>query len=184
MSVLASITVFAAEFEAPNKILPETKEIVFGGLAFLIVLFILWKYAWPAIVTMMKDRTSRIQRQLDEAERAQSDAKAQAADIRARKGDIEAERARILAEADDSATRLLAEGRTRLEEEVAELHARADADIASSTSRMSSELQAEVGALAAGAAEKVVTEQLDEATVQRLVEEFIAHVGRGEDGDK
>jgi F-type H+-transporting ATPase subunit b len=183
VSVFATLVLAATEeeqkFEAHSPIFPETKEIIFGGAAFLIVAYFLWKFAVPAIKGMLEARTERIQRELDAAAKAETDSEAQAADIRSKLGDIDAERARMLSEADSTAERVLTEGRTRLDEEVAELKERADAEIASAGTRVASELEAEVGTMAGDAAERIVVRQLDDAQVQRLVEDFIASVGNG-----
>jgi F-type H+-transporting ATPase subunit b len=126
MNVLATALLAAVEeeehstFEAHSPLLPETLEIIWGGLAFLIVAFFLWKFAGPAIKKMMVARTERIQRELDNAARAKSEADAAAADIRTKLGDIDGERARLLAEADSTSDRVLVEGRARLDQESAE----------------------------------------------------------------
>ena len=184
--MLAGLLTFAQEtstteetFHAHSALWPETLEIIWGGTAFLVVAFMLWKYAVPAMKKGMQARSDRIQRELDNAAKAKADADAQAADIRARLGDIDAERARMLADADQTATRVLSEGRSRLEAEVVDLQAKTDADLAMAGSRFAGEVQGQVGQLAAGAAEKLVAEQLDDATVQRLIEEFIANIGSG-----
>ena len=53
---LMQVAVAAEEVKAKNPILPETKEIVWGGLAFIIVFTLLaWK-AWPAIKKSLQDR--------------------------------------------------------------------------------------------------------------------------------
>jgi F-type H+-transporting ATPase subunit b len=182
MNVLASIVVFAQAseetFHAHSPLWPETLEIIWGGTAFLVVAFMLWKFAVPAMKKGMAARSERIQRELDNAAKAKADADAQAADISTRLGDIDAERARLLAEADQTAARVLSEGRDRLETEVAELQAKTDADLAAAGSRLAGEVESQVGQMAADATERLVTRQLDDATVQRLVEEFIAKVGR------
>lgn len=165
------------EFEAHNPWLPETKEIVFGSLAFLIVLFGLVKFAGPVVRKGLAARTDRIGRELTDAASARTEAERRAGQIRAAKGDIEAERGRILAESDAAAERLLVEGRARLDDEVAELEARAEAEIAGAGGRISSELQAQVATLSLHTAERVVTAQLDEATQADLIERFIARVG-------
>jgi F-type H+-transporting ATPase subunit b len=184
VNVLANLAVLAATtteehqaFEAHNPLLPETLEIIWGGTAFLVVAFLLWKFAVPAIKSGMAARSERIQRELDNAAKAHADADAEATEIRTKLGDIDAERARMLADADQTAERLLVEGRNRLEAEEAELRAKADADIAGAGSRVASELEGQVGQMAAAATEQLVTNQLDDATVQRLVEDFIARVG-------
>jgi F-type H+-transporting ATPase subunit b len=161
-----------------NPILPEGSEILWGTLSFLVVAFLLWKFAWPQITQMMADRTARIQAQLDEAATAKADADAAAISIREAKGDIASERDRLLSEADAQAARLLADGRVRLEQEVADLLAKADAEIESSRGRLLGEVQAEVAETAAQATERLVEEELaDDASQQRLIEEFISRVG-------
>ena len=182
--MLAWLFVLAQEaetetFHAHSPLWPETLEIIWGGAAFLVVAFMLWKYAVPAMKTGMQARSDRIQRELDNAAKAKADADAQAADIRTRLGDIDAERARMLADADETAARVLTEGRTRLEAELVDLQAKTDADLAMAGSRLAGEVEGQVGQMAAGAAEKLVAEHLDDATVQRLIEEFIADIGSG-----
>lgn len=163
--------------QTPSKFWPEGYEIWFGGIASIAIFALLFWKAGPLVKKAMANRTSRVQAELDAARQDEEDAVAEAARIRQAKGDIEAERARIIAEADERAEALLAEGRVRLEREVAELNAKADADIASAGSRYLDELRGEIARLSASAADRVVEESLDDATQQRFVEEFIANVG-------
>lgn len=157
---------------------PEGYEIWFGSIASIIVFALLiWK-AGPIVKKAMTNRTERVQYELDSASQAEADAGAEAERIRAAKGDIEAERARLLADADQRATALLADGRDRLERDVAEMETKARADIASAGSRTTDELRSEIARSAARTAELVVERSLDDEEQQRLVEEFIADVGR------
>src|SRR4029450_6048297 len=80
-------------------------------------------------------------------------------------------------QATDRAVALLADGRARLDAEVTELEAKADADIVLLGSRTVDEMRAEVARLSPLAAERLVEDSLDDATQQRLIEEFIAEVG-------
>jgi len=156
---------------------PEQAELIYGTIASLIVFFLLWKYGRKPAAAMMAGRTSRIQEELDDATQARADADAEAARIRQALGDIQAERRRLLADADAQAENLLRDGRSRLDAEVVELDAKADADITASAGRMSDELRNEIARLASRAADQVVEQSLDDATQQRLVEDFIAKVG-------
>jgi len=54
--------------KAPSPILPETNEIVWGGLAFVVLLLVMWKYALPPVRNMMKQREDRIRDDLERAE--------------------------------------------------------------------------------------------------------------------
>lgn len=158
-------------------LLPETAEIIWGGLASLIIFALLVKFAGPMIKKGLADRTARIQKELDEAAAAKAAAAAEAGQIRQAKGDIGAERARLLADAEGQAQAVLEDGRVRLEQELRDIEAKALADIAAMRSRSGDELRAEIARLSNAAVDHVVTGSLDDATHQELIESFIARVG-------
>ncbi|HNJ97859.1 MAG TPA: hypothetical protein PLV13_07020 [Ilumatobacteraceae bacterium] len=191
MSVLGIIATHAGHLIAGEEIvldkdghvtthswlLPETAEIIYGGIASLLIFFALYKFGGPAIKKGMAARTERIQKELDAAAADQASAADEATQIRQAKGDIEGERARILADAKAQADAVLADGRARLAQEVADLEAKAVADIAAAQGRVGDELRAEIARLSAAAVDHVVTGSLDDATHQELIEHFIARVG-------
>lgn len=158
-------------------LLPETAEIIYGGIAALIIFAALYKFALPAAKKGLAARTERIQKELDNAAGTRAAAEAEAANIRKAVGDISSERARLLAEADQQAAALLSEGRARIAAEVADLEAKADADIAASRSRSSDELRAQIAQIASVAAQNAVSATLSDGTKQELIEGFISSVG-------
>ena len=159
--------------------LPETAEIIFGGLASLLIFFALAKFGGPLVKKAMADRTERIQKELDAAAADKAAASTEAAQIRQAKGDIAAERARIIGEAEAQAAAVLEDGRARLRAEAADLEAKADSEIAAAGSRVGDELTAEISRLSCAAVDHVVTGSLDESTHQELIENFINRVGVG-----
>jgi F-type H+-transporting ATPase subunit b len=165
--------------QTPSKFWPEGYEMLFGIPASLLVFFLLWKFAGPAVKKGMAARTAKVQAELDAGEAARVAAEAEAAEIRKAKGDIGAERERLLAEAEAQAAAVLEDGRARLAQELAELEARAEADIAAAAARLGDELRAEIARLSIAAVDHVVTGSLDDATQQELIESFIAAVGAG-----
>ncbi len=60
--------------DAPSPIIPETKEIVWGSISFLAVLFLMMKFAYPALKKSMDARTEKIRGNLDDAERVKDEA--------------------------------------------------------------------------------------------------------------
>lgn len=162
-----------------SSLLPETAELIYGGIASVIVIAALVKFAGPAVKKAMAARTETIQGELDASVTAKSDADAEAGRIRQALGDIQGERQRLLAEADAQAEAVLGDGRARLEAEVAEMEAKADADIATAAGRSSDELRTEIARRAATAADRVVADTLDAAAQQRLIDDFIQKVGAG-----
>ncbi|MBI4935610.1 MAG: hypothetical protein HY828_17145 [Actinobacteria bacterium] len=158
-------------------LLPETAEIIWGGLASLILFYALYKFGWPQMKKFFNGRTARIQGELDAAAADKESAAAEAVGIRQAKGDIAAERARIMADAATQAENILTDGRARLVTEVAELEARSQAEIAAARGRVGDELRAEISRLSSAAVDHVVSGSLDDATQQELIENFIARVG-------
>jgi F-type H+-transporting ATPase subunit b len=162
--------------EAPNPILPATNELVWGSLSFAVLLFLLYKYAYPQVKKMMDDRTERIRTDLQEAETAKAEAQGVLDEYKAQLNDARAEGGRIIEEARQAADRIKRDQEARLQAEVAELRARAVADIESAKTQAVSDLRDEVAQLAIGAAETVVQHNLDEATQTQLIEDYINQV--------
>lgn len=176
MSLLSSILA-ADPAETHHWLLPETAEIIYGGLASVLVIGALGKFALPMLKKSLDARTERIQKELDASQGDLAAAEQDAASIRQALGDIDAERTRLLNEAKAQAEAMLADGRARLATEIVELEARAAADIATAAARGSDELRAEMARVSAVAVEVVVPSVLDDQTHQTLIENFIAKVG-------
>ena len=170
---------FAEEAAGGADILiPKMAEFIPALIAFLIILIVLAKMAWPQILATMEEREKRIADSLDEAERTRqkaiadrkasddivTDARRQAAEIvLAARQDAEAERSRILAAAHAEAEDILAKAHTSAEEERRSIYADAAASIAD---------------LSVSVASKIVAKTLDEDGEQRrLIERYIEEAG-------
>jgi len=163
--------------ETHHWLLPKTAEIIYGGLASVIVFGALGKFALPLAKKALTDRTARIQNEIDSARSARAQAEAEASRIRVALGDIAAERARLLAEADQQAAAVLADGRARVAAEMTDMESKAMSDIAAARGRAGDELRAEITRLAASATERVVASAIDDRSRQDLIEGFITKVG-------
>ena len=175
--MIALVHLAVERLQTKHSWLPEWYEIVFGGLAFLVVATLLWKLAIPQLAKALKARTERIGREFEQARDDREQAARDAADIRAQLGDVASTQARIIAEADETATRMLIDGRERLQAEIAELERAADADIASTRNRLTADVRSAVAEWAAKATDEVVARSLDGAARSRLVEDAIALIG-------
>jgi F-type H+-transporting ATPase subunit b len=143
-------------------------------LVFLILLALLWRLAWPAILKSVEERERRIQAQLDEAERARIEAarlleererglaaaRAEAQEIVTKaRGLAEKERATLLAKARQEYEQLLARARTEIEAE------KEKALVA---------LRREAVELSIAAASRLIEARLDTEANRRLVMEYLA----------
>lgn len=169
--------------ESPNVLLPETNEIIWGGIGFLVVLFFMSKFGFPAAKKAMTDRTAKIQADLDAAEQAKADAEAVKADYQSKVSDAKTEAAQIIEEARQSADQLRADQQARLNEELVAARAQAQTDIDAAKGQAMSELRGEVATIAIGAAESVVGANLDRDAQTRLVEDYINRVQAAPSGN-
>src|SRR5207249_8720504 len=60
--------------KAPSPILPATNELIWGAISFVILFYLLAKFAYPGLKKGMDERAEKIRTGLDDAERAKSDA--------------------------------------------------------------------------------------------------------------
>ena len=163
--------------KAPNPLLPETHEIVWGTFGFVVVLLGMWKFALPAMKTTLDARADRIKSDLDAAEAQKSEAEGILSEYRTQLADARNESSRIIEEARQTADELKRELQARAEADIAEMRTRAAADIEAAKVQAIADLRGEVTALAIGAAEQVVERNLDRDTNVALIESYINQVG-------
>ena len=165
--------------KAPNPILPAANELVWGTLSFVILFYLLVRFAFPPVKKMMEERTNRIRRDLDEGERVRSEAEAILADYQRQLADARGEANRVIEESRQTAERLRADLVQRAEAEVADLRRRSEEDIRAAQQQALADLQASVKGLVIELAEKVVERNLDRETNMALIEGYISQVGSG-----
>lgn len=163
--------------ESPSPILPAKDEIIFGGLAFVILFILMAKVAYPGIKKGLEDRAQRIRQNLDDAERVRAEAQGVLEDYQRQVGDAKAEAARIIDEARQTAEQLRRDLMARAEAEAAEVRTRSQDDVLAAQDRAVADLRGQVATLAIGLAEKVVERNLDRDTNVALINSYIDQVG-------
>ena len=179
MPVLALVLQAAAEGsqQAKNPILPEANEIIWGSLAFIVLLFFMWKFAFPAVTKMMNDRTERIRANLDNAEKVKTEAQSILDDYQRQLADAKNEANRIIEEARKTADSLRKDIQAKAEQEAQNTIARAQEEIRGERDRVFQELKAQVGELSLALAGRMVGESLDRDRHLRLVDDYIRELG-------
>lgn len=177
MNAIAVVLAAEGHHEPNGFMISDWNEMIWNALAFLIVVYLLVKFAGPAVTKAVKARTQRIEHELQAAEATRAEAQAASQRVSASVGGAEAEAARIVAEARESAEAMRVQLRERADQEAADLRTRARADIESSRAQAIADLREEVSQLALGAAENVVRRNLDASTQDALVENYINQVG-------
>jgi F-type H+-transporting ATPase subunit b len=162
--------------EAPSPILPATNELIWGAISFTVLLVLMAKFALPGIRNLMEQRTERIRKDLDDADRAKADAVGIREEYAKQLADAKAESARIIEEARQSADSVRKDLIQRAEQEAAELRQRNAEQLETERGRIMSDLQGQVASLAIELAEKVVEANLDRDAQNRLIESYITSV--------
>ena len=163
--------------EAPNPILPEANEIIWGSLAFIVLFVVMWKFALPSVRSMMETREERIRSDLERAESARTEAESTLVDYQRQLADARAEAGRIIDEARQAADQVRRDLLARADEDAAVLRARAEDDIRTATERAMAELRTRVSDLSIGLAERIVERSLDRDTQRALIDSYIDQVG-------
>jgi F-type H+-transporting ATPase subunit b len=143
-------------------------------LNFLVVLYLLNRFGFKPLLSLMDERAARIKKGLEDAEAAERDralaqSEREAAVAEARK-EAQAMIARANKIAEDTRTEILGEART----EAGKLVERAREEITAEKEKALAELRGQVADLALDAAGKLVKSQMSSQTQRRLVEEVLA----------
>jgi len=181
---LSTVLLAAEEAEETGNIglvLPEPYELVAGIIAFGIVFFFVWKWAFPAIDKMLEDRQRAIKGQMEDAEAAKAEAQSLLDDYRKQLAEAKAEAAGIINEAREAAEAMKADILAKAQTESAAIGTKARADAATERDRALASARVEVANLSIDLAERVVGENLDRAAQLGLVERYLADLERMSD---
>ncbi len=163
--------------QSPSPVMPALPELLWGGIAFLIVFIGLAKVGFPAIKKGLADREARIRADLDGAEQARMTAQSELAAYQTQLAEARKEASGILDEARLQAEAVRKELVAKAEADAQELRGKAADDIRLASERAMSDLTAKVSELSVQLAEKIVEKNIDPASQQQLVENFINQVG-------
>ena len=166
----------AAEHEQ-NPILPAANELIWGTIAFLILLVLMYRTVWPSVDKAFKDRRANIEGKLEEAERERQEADELLEQYRRRLRDAEDETQRILDEARSNAERVRRDLLAKAEADAGRELDRARQAIRSERDQAIGQLRNEVGTLAIELATRVVGDSLDRERQLRLVDQYIDELG-------
>jgi F-type H+-transporting ATPase subunit b len=152
--------------------------LAFTFINFSIFLFLLNRYAWPAVRDFLANRQREVADAMAAAEQARLEAEAIRRDYAAKEAALDETRRRMLEEisrgAEADRAKLLKDAEAAAERMRADAERQAEHDLA----RARRELRAEAARLAADLAEKEVRSKLTDADRARLVREFVEGAAR------
>ncbi|MGY0003662.1 F0F1 ATP synthase subunit B [Micromonospora sp. I033] len=160
---------------AHNPILPVWQEIVVGGVAFIVLCFVLMKFVFPRMEQTFQARVDAIEGGIKRAEAAQAEAGQLLEQYRAQLAEARTDAARIRDDARADAEGIRQDILAKAREESDRIIAAGKEQLAAERATIVRELRTEVGAIAVDLASKIVGESLaDEARRKGTVDRFLS----------
>jgi len=175
--VATTPTTLLPDVQSKNPILPAPNEIVWGLVSFVVLFFLMWKFAFPAVKKGIEARTEHIRETLSSADKAKNDAESVLGEYRAQLADAKNESNRIIEEARQTSDALRKDLMAKAESEAAAVRTRATADIDAAKDRAMAELRTQLTDLTIELAERVVKRNIDRESNTALVNDYIASIG-------
>lgn len=157
-----------------DLVTPGIGMIFWSTLFFLVLLFILGKFAWPAILTAVKARNESIRNALDAAERAKKEMAQLQSDNEKILLEAKAERDSMMKEAKEIKDLLIAEAKEKATEEANRIVHNAKESIQREKAAALNDMKEQMASLSVDIAEKILRIKLEDSKAQKeLVEKLI-----------
>ena len=182
--MFAIVRVLADSGGGTKLVLPATNELLWGTVAFLLFLLVLWRAGvWKRLAQAMDERTRRIRSDLENAEAARREAERLLEQYREQLQQAREEARQIVEESKRRADQTRQELIQKAERDAEMVRTRAEQEIQAQLERAKAELRREVGALSVRVAEKVIRDNLDGDRQLRLVDQYIEELSASSNGD-
>jgi F-type H+-transporting ATPase subunit b len=158
---------------AQSLVTPSLGLIFWKTVAFLIFLYVLYKFGWGPITSSLQTREEEIEHSIQRAEDALAEAKKIQQENKEARRNAEQKAQRILREARDSAEELREDEEAKARRKIQQMKDQAQAEIQREKQAALQELRDEVADLALHAARKIVEDDLDQDRHQELVRDAI-----------
>ena len=160
-----------------DMVIPKLPQLLTTLVGFLLMVWILSKYAWGPILDLLDQRREKIEKDYTDAEQTLESAKGLEAGFEAKLVDIKVlERERVqeaVKRGEELSDNIVAKARS--DAQTTREKGLQDLEIESQKAQI--QLRDDVVGMALGAAEKVINAKLDDAEQRRLIQEYIDNLG-------
>ena len=147
--------------------IPETGLVIWMMITFLILLFLLRKFAWKPILKMIKDREDSIDSALKSAEKAKEEMRNLQSDNEKILAQARSERDQMMKEARDMKDNIVGEAKGKAKEEADKILSAAREAIQNEKMSAITELKNQVAMLSVEIAEKILKRELSDENKQK-----------------
>lgn len=151
--------------------------LVAQALSFLLLVFILRRFAWNPLMNMMEERRNQIESNIAQAEKERQQAEQIKREYQEEMKKARQEAQEVIAKATKLSEVRAAEILASAKEEAEKIKASALKDIERERDRAIAQVQAQVADLSVAVAEKIIRKNLDVKGQEDLIEQFIQEVG-------
>ena len=146
-------------------------------VAFIILFFLLYKFAFPMILGMLETRAARIHESLEKAEATKIEAERLMEDYKKQLAEARGEASKVIEQGRKVADAMKDEIVAKANEEAAVLVAKAHEAMEAERKAAAADLQAQVAELSVAVASKIIGAQLSADEHARLIEQYMSEVG-------
>jgi F-type H+-transporting ATPase subunit b len=179
LSLLLAPALAAQEEHASGPLTVEGGLMFWTIVVFLVLLAVLKKFAWPAVLGAVEAREKALEEQLAAAERDRAEAAALLAEHRKLVAEAKTQAHGMVVEARQLAEKERAVAMEKTKQEQEELLARARREIAAERDRAVADLRREAVDLSLAAASKLVGQRLDGDADRKIVLDYLATLDGG-----
>ena len=155
----------------------DIRQVLTQIIGFLLMVWLLRKYAWGPVLGMLEARRQKIAGEFQRADRAKAEAEELRLKYEQELRGIEAQARQRLQESVAEGQKVAAEMKAQAQREAAVRLKRAEEEIVREREKAKEVLKEQVIRLSMRTAEKILRQKLDEPTQRQLVGEFIDEVG-------
>ena len=166
-----------------NLVTPDSGLLFWMVVIFGLVFFLLWKFGFPVITSMVEKRNATIEKSLKDAHQIEAQMAGMLAEHAQMLEDARKEQAQILREATDTRNKILAQAKDEAREEASKILADARAEIEAEKEAALRDVRREVAVLSVSIAEKILRKELADDRAQRdYIDRMVEEAVR--DGDR
>jgi F-type H+-transporting ATPase subunit b len=167
----------AAAAGGASALIPKPAEFIPAFVSFLVVMFLLSRFAWPAITGMLDERADNIRESLERAEQAKIDAERMLEEYKMQLAEARKEANAILAQAKTAADTTLADAAAKAQADAEALVEKARTAIEGEKRAAIAELQRSIADVSVSVAGKLIGSELSKADHEAVIAKYLAEAG-------
>ena len=150
-----------------NLVTPDTGLLFWMVVIFGLVFFLLWKFGFPIITSMVDERNATIKKSLEDAHQIEARMAGMVEEHARMVEEARKEQSQILREATETRNKILATAKEEAREEAGKILAEARTEIAAEKEAALRDVRKEVALLSVSIAEKILRKELSDEGEQR-----------------